>query len=223
MCSSFQTKVTSADFDNQLGREMVSQINMDLSPFEQGKRVFPHTKAPVLRLKEGCLVLEALQFSLLPSWAKEKRIKFSTHNARLESIYQKPTWREAFQKRHCIIPMTDFFEPIRTGEYANQMVRFFPKDFKIIWAVGIWEQWVSKQDGEIIESFAILTDDPVPFVKKIGHDRSPVFLQSEKIIEWLSNEDLPPEKMIQFLRSNKAIPPFEVERDRPMKEKKVGS
>jgi len=192
-----------------------------------GARILPFGKGMVVRKSKAKRQLDPMQFSLLPAWSSEKRVKFPTHNARLESwdeknkkvvwIYEKPTWRDPFKSRHCLIPMTDFIEPIYIKEFAGNMVRFFPKSGEILAAAGIWEQWISKKDGEVIESFSILTDDPIPFVKKTGHDRSPVFLKPSAFDEWLGDEEKDSKTLVQFLRDNRADLDLGVEVDRPMK------
>jgi len=160
----------------------------------------------------GKKVLTEMVFSLIPAWSKERRVKFATHNARLISeeekphheipIYQKPTWREPFAKRHCLVPMTKFIEPIYTGPLAGNMVRFFPREGQVFVAAGIWEEWVDKNTGEVVPSFSILTDDPAPYIAKMGHDRTPVFLGQAHFDEWLNAPSKKPAEWIKFLRAN---------------------
>ena len=197
-------------------------------------KVLPFQKAPVILRKNdggggGVAIerkLEEMQFSLLPSWSKTHRVKFSTHNARLESfddranqkvfVYEKPTWREAFKKRHCLVPLSGFIEPIYTGELAGNMVRFFSPGEPLLTAAGIWEQWCGA-DGEIIDSFAILTDEPVPFVSQTGHDRSPVFLEEGSFDTWLNADGMTPRDSVEFLKEKAYKPELLVEVDRPLK------
>jgi putative SOS response-associated peptidase YedK len=170
--------------------------------------------------------LSEKEFGLVPAWSKERKIKFATHNARLLSvdkktgkqapIYTKPTWREPFSKRHCLVPMDYFVEPIYSGEYAGNMVKFIPKDEEIIAAAGLWEDWVSKDTGEIVSSFAVITDDPVPFIKNAGHDRSPVFLSPKDYDEWLGTGESDPVKLLSYLQRNRSDFSWKVEIDRPM-------
>lgn len=56
-----------------------------------------------------------MRYSLVPNWSKEAKVKFATHNARLESIDEKPTWKTVFSEQHCLVPLTDFIEPILPG------------------------------------------------------------------------------------------------------------
>lgn len=55
-------------------------------------------------------------------------------------------------------------------------------------AAGIYDEWINKETGEIIPSFAIVTSDPPPFISEVGHDRCPVFLPKDMQLEWVSQE-----------------------------------
>jgi putative SOS response-associated peptidase YedK len=165
-------------------------------------------------------------FGLVPAWSPTPKVKFSTHNARLYSveektkrgnpITEKPTWRDPFKKRHCLVPMTGFIEPIYSGEFAGKMVEFKPRADDVMLAAGLWEDWVSKESGETRSTFTVLTDNPVPDIERMGHDRTPIFLEGEKAIEWLKPESKPPAEWIQFLRSNPAKMSWVATVDRPM-------
>lgn len=188
----------------------------DLAPYTD-RLIVPHTPAPVLLEREGRITLEEMKFSLVPSWAKEPRVKFATHNARLESIDEKPTWKHVFVKKHCVVPLTDFIEPIYEGEHAGHMVAFHDREGELILAAGVWEERVNKSTGEVIHSFAIITHDPPPFVAGIGHDRCPVFLDEKAAREWLSNGGSAAHALKEFLVEKQIIPDFQVENHRAMK------
>jgi putative SOS response-associated peptidase YedK len=100
------------------------------------------------------------------------------------------------------------------------MVKFFEKNHEILAAAAIWDQWVNKETGEVLESFSILTDNASLFVKKIGHDREPVFIKDTFFEEWLSCPETKGELLIKSLRSNKAQYDYDVAVDRPLKSKK---
>lgn len=194
---------------------------------EWRERILPFSKAPVVVEEDGKRLIKLMQFSLLPAWSKERKVKFATHNARLFSfdekknqdipIFEKPTWRSAFKSRHCLIPMTHFIEPIYSGSLAGHMVSFSDKSETLLVAAGLWESWVSKEDGEVIDSFTIITDDPISFVKKTGHDRSPLFLSDDAHAGWLDASSMEPKEMIEFLRDHKAKPTLQAEKDRALK------
>lgn len=146
-----------------------------------------------------------------------EKVKFATHNARIESVAEKPTWKRPFESRRALIPITRFIEPIYTGSFAGNMVQFHdPKD-STLFAAGIWDEWTDKQSGEVLESFSIITGEPPAFVAKIGHDRCPLFLKRDIADEWLEPTKKSAESLIKLLRGNIAKLELEVEVDRPMR------
>jgi len=207
MCAQYTVELQALDLETLFG----ISIAEDIPPWLE--RITPHTFAPVIT-HSG---LHSMNFSLIPSWASEKKQKFATFNARIESVADKPTWRKPFESQRCLIPISRFIEPIYEHEYAGNMVAFERKDHQPLVAAGIYDQWVDKKTGEAIDSFAMLTSPALEFVKRIGHDRSPIFLPKEAFAEWIQPEKKNPQTLISFLRQHRLNPPLMVEKDRPMK------
>ena len=226
MCASFLLRQADAKaLSEAMGARIDPNVDQDwLKLTDQVLR--PHQRAMVLVRREERTELRSMNFSLVPRWSKERRPKFATHNARLESVAEKPTWKDAFQKRPCVVPLTEFYEPIYEGDWAGHMVAFSRAESQILLAAGLWEEWIDKSNGEVLPSFAILTTDPQPSVKKIGHDRSPVFLSVEKARLWLALGDsaeshqLKPDERIAHLKANEEFYEFEVRSQRIMKSAK---
>lgn len=184
---------------------------LDAEMYDQ--RIVPYTKAPVVTQKG----FRMMNFSLIPSWSKEKKPKFATHNARLESITEKATWKKPFQSKHCLVPLTTFIEPIYENEMAGNMVQFNSPDGHIMVAAGIYDEWINKETGEVVESFAIITSEPPEFVKTIGHDRCPFFINESVFKDWLETKQQNPSEVMQLLKNAKITPPLTVAVDRPLK------
>ncbi len=119
-----------------------------------------------------------LHWGLIPSWS-EKPVGFI--NARAETLQTKPSFREAFQRRRCLIPADGFYEWEKLGKerrpYYFQMKNEAPFCF-----AGIWDEW--KKDAASITSCAIITTTPNEMLASI-HDRMPVILRSEDQDMWL--------------------------------------
>jgi len=222
MCAQYTIRVKAKALSEMFRAKLLSEMDVE------NKRVMPYQTAPVVLQEKGQRVLKEMQFSLVPSWSKEKRVKFATHNARLLSfdektksvvpIYDKPTWRDAFKRRHCLVPMSDFVEPIYTGALAGNMVAFEPTEGpKLLVAAGLWEEWISKETGEVLDSFTVITHDPVPFVEKTGHDRSPLFLPESQFDAWLATPVTDTKELVQFLMDQKQNPPLEAVKERALK------
>lgn len=109
-------------------------------------RILPSQLVPVIVKTKTGLKLTPMKFSLVPSWSEESKVKFATHNARIESITEKPTWRTPFKSQHCIVPMTGFFESVYEGPEAGHIIKFLPRDGKVLWAAGLFDYWQSKEN-----------------------------------------------------------------------------
>jgi putative SOS response-associated peptidase YedK len=72
--------------------------------------VAPTDPLPIVHydIKAGTRDLEVMRWGLIPYWAKDIKIGFSTINARAEEVATKPAFREAFQRRRCIVPLDSF-------------------------------------------------------------------------------------------------------------------
>jgi putative SOS response-associated peptidase YedK len=206
MCAQFDLKILANILSLKYGVAVPEDFAFD-------HRVTPHSTAPVITQKG----LQLMKLSLLPSWSKEPKVKFATHNARLETIDEKATWRGPFKKNHCLVPISRFVEPIYVREYAGNMVSFSEFKHELLTAAGIYDTWVNKETGEVIDSFSIITSDPPNFIKEIGHDRCPLFLKESAFPQWLSGDEKDPKKIKEFLFENRKPIEFVVEKDRPMK------
>jgi len=210
MCAQYLIRAKLIEFAKKYGLI----IGDDDQTFDE--RVVPYKLGPVVISDGKHNILKIMRFSLLPSWSKEPKVKFATHNARIETVAEKPTWKTPFKSRRCIIPISRFIEPIYINELAGNMVQFYPKDGSILSAAGIWDEWVDKKTGEVIDSFSIITDEPPEFIAKTGHDRCPVFLKEEAFAEWLDPKEKDPEELLKLLKSKNAVLDLTVEKDRPM-------
>lgn len=126
-----------------------------------------------------------LKWGLIPSWAKDDSIGAKLINARSETVDEKPSFREAFKRRRCIIPADGFYEWQRTGD-RKQPFYFRLKDDRLFGFAGLWEKWHSP-DGESLETCSILTTEANSVLKTM-HDRMPVILDPEAYDLWLDED-----------------------------------
>ena len=126
-----------------------------------------------------------LKWGLVPSWAKDVSIGMKLINARSETITEKPSFREAFKKRRCIIPADGFYEWQRK-EGRKQPFFFQMKDESPFGFAGLWERWQGV-DGQVIESCTILTTGANKVLQPV-HDRMPVILHSDDYDLWLDDD-----------------------------------
>lgn len=127
--------------------------------------------------------LGSLKWGLIPGWAKDEKIGYKMINARSETVDEKPSYRNAFLKKRCIIPMDSFYEwKLETDGKVPMRIKM--KSDEIFGAAGLWESW-KNPNGEMVHSCTILTTEANSLVKDI-HDRMPVILTRENEMEWLN-------------------------------------
>lgn len=120
--------------------------------------VYPRALGPFLRANANApreLVVGI--WGLIPAWAKTPKLTYATNNARSEELSDKPTFRDAWKKgQRCIIPAMSFDEPNwETGR--NAWWRFYRADGLPWGLAGLWNTWIDRTTGEIVESYTMLT------------------------------------------------------------------
>lgn len=163
------------------------QLQLDLQP---RYNLAPTQPAPIVREVNGHRQLSLLQWGLVPSWSKDTAIGSRLINARVETVGEKPSFRAAYRKRHCLVVADGFYEWQRL-ESGKQPWRFTLKDGGLFAFAGLWEHW--QQDGQTLETFTILTTDANDLVGRV-HNRMPVILHPDQEAPWLALEktDLSP-------------------------------
>lgn len=210
MCAQFALKIRANDLSIKYGIKVPETLETI------DDRFLPYKLALVIVKSKEDLKLVRMNFSLVPSWSKDSRVKFATHNARIETIVEKPTWKIPFKNNHCVVPLTSFYESVYQGALAGHIVEFSENSDELLFAAGIYDKWIDKSSNTILYSFSILTTTPSDFIEKNGHDRSPIFLSYEDSKKWLvmqSNEN----EMIDFLKTSNQILNLKVKKDRPLK------
>lgn len=144
--------------------------------------IAPTVQVPVIRLGERGREAVSMRWGLVPTWAKDLKGPVN-NNARAEGITEKPSFKRAFAKRRCLIPADGFYEWETLGK--TKLPWLFEIDGGVIFSfAGIWEAW-KQPDGEMLESFSIITCAPNATLAKI-HDRMPVILPADNYTAWLS-------------------------------------
>ena len=121
-----------------------------------------------------------MKWGLVPSWAKDPKVGFSAINARSETAADKPTFRGAFRRRHCLVPASGFYEWKRVGK--QKLPTLFRPTGGLFGLAGLWETW--QGDGVSVESFTILTTAANAAVMPT-HDRMPVIVAPADYGAWL--------------------------------------
>jgi putative SOS response-associated peptidase YedK len=139
--------------------------------------------------------LQFFKWGLIPFWAKDEKIGSRMINSRIETILEKPAFRNAVQKRRCLVPFDGFYEWKKTPN-GKIPYRIVLKDNGIFSVAGIWEKWKSPE-GETVFSFSVITQPPNALMEAI-HDRMPAILLPEQEQIWLA-DDISAEEALQLV------------------------
>lgn len=136
----------------------------------------------------GDNTLSLYRWGLIPSWSKDPSIGDRMINARSETLSEKPSFRNVYRRRRCLILSDGFYEWKQIpGSKGKQPVFVCFKDKRPFAFAGLWELWNSP-DGSEVRSCTIITTRPNSLLEPI-HNRMPVILPSEIYSDWLSPED----------------------------------
>ena len=156
----------------------------------------PTESVTVLRLDEaGEPELVPMRWWLTPYWAKEPSTKYSMFNAKSETAHKSPAFREPFKKRHCVVPISGFYEWQKANNAAAgasssaagaPKLPFFitPSEHAGMLLAGLWDRWHNKETGEVVESFTVLTTAAHADLEFV-HRRQPVMLSLGDAHRWL--------------------------------------
>ncbi len=152
----------------------------------------------VLTRPDGPRDLRVVTWGLVPFWAKDPKIGSRMINARMETVAEKPAFRQAFAKRRCLLPADGYYEWYPTsrltkaGKPMKQPFFIRPKDGSSLAMAGLYEIWRDPDKAE---------DDPTRFrwtctvitteaEDEVGviHDRMPMLVERERWADWLDPE-----------------------------------
>lgn len=143
--------------------------------------------AAIRNNKEGLRKLGMLHWGLVPHWAKDKKIGYKMINARSETVREKPSFRNAYRRRRCLIPVSGFYEWKKTGDKKTPYF-ISMQDADGFAFAGLWERWHENDDAEPLDSVTICTTEANNFMAGI-HQRMPVILKPGDYGDWLSRDN----------------------------------
>ena len=168
--------------------ELAVRYNLARMPHDirENFNAAPGQQMPVIVEGDGECQLEIMQWGLIPFWSKDPKIGYKLINARDDTIFDKPMWRNVILKKRCLIPADGFYEWKKILDGAKERKQPYyvhPKQLKLCSFAGVWDTW---KDAEGLEhkTYSIITTEPNKEMAAI-HDRMPVILHPEDEPQWL--------------------------------------
>lgn len=146
-----------------------------------------------------------LRWGLVPRWAADATIGNRLSNARAESVADKPSFREALQRRRCLVLADGFYEWRSAGKDGKHPYWFHLRSGAPFAFAGLWETWVppgtapAARDAATLHTVCLVTTEPNAVVAQV-HDRMPVILDPTDYGRWLHEGPLAPASVLDLLR-----------------------
>lgn len=183
---------------------------------KENYNVAPGQFMPVVTSGDGKPELDVMKWGLVPAWAKDPKIGYKLINARDDTIFNKPVWRNIILRQRCLIPADGFYEWQKITVASKEQKQPFyikPKQADLFSFAGVWE---TRKDAEGLElkTYSIITTSPNKEMKTI-HNRMPVILHQEDYTSWLEPPTQIKENLEYFLRpyEDDGLEMYEVSRD----------
>ena len=140
--------------------------------------------------------LDLLQWGLIPYWCEDPKGGRKPINAKSETVARLPSFREAYRKRRCILPVDGFYEWQATKR-GKQPYAIAMKDRSPFGIAALWENWKDPTSGEWVRTFVLLTTPANELISGI-HDRMPAILKPADYERWLGIETDPHDLLAPF-------------------------
>jgi putative SOS response-associated peptidase YedK len=157
--------------------------------------IAPSQDIPIIRDTETEREMVMARWGLIPGWSKESKSKYSTINARIESVAEKPTYRTPFKRRRCLIPADGFYEwKVVNGNKIPHHIRM--RDSSVFAFAGLWDHW--EDENESLDSCVIITT-PSNEAMKLIHERMPAIIAPAHYDIWLDSRVTDKQEIMQCL------------------------
>ena len=151
------------------------RLTSPASNLEPRYNVCPTTEIDTVIMRRGERVLAPMRWGLVPAWWSKplKELRAATFNARIETVAEKPFFRDAFRRGRCLIPVSGYYEWQNTS--GGKQPHYFTRvDGQVISFAGLWDEWKDRTSGETVKSCTMIITGPNAVVAGSGFVSAPV-------------------------------------------------
>ena len=154
-----------------------------------------------IRSEDGKRIPKMMRWGLLPFWAKDEKLSYTTFNARSEEFTTKPAFKNAWQKgQRCLVVTDGFYEWRKLDPKGkNKQPYAICMAGGMMVMAGLWEIWKDPKSGSEVLSCTILTCRPNDAMAEL-HDRMPVILAESDWPKWLGEAPATEGELLAMLK-----------------------
>jgi len=186
MCFYLQQSKTATELSNRFNASFPLADKYQPAKFING---FSHPDIPIItNLNQN--IINLANWGLIPKWAKDKKIQKSTLNARIETVCEKPSYKNVINQK-CLVLTDGFYE----WQWLDQKGRKKQKHLICLdnnqpfALAGLWNLWFDQASNIEILNFTIITQEAVGKIANI-HSRMPLILSEKTQYQWLESRNL---------------------------------
>ena len=171
------------------------QLHGEVPGYKVSYNIAPSESAPIVYRYGGHRLALLMRWGMIPKWSKEPKTKYSTINAKAETLTESKLYAGPFKHTRCLVPADGLYEWQHADD--KQPYHICEKEHRLFAFAGLWETWHEGQEDELF-SFSIIVTDANKLVSSI-HNRMPVILDQKDYETWL-NPDTDTDQLLPLLK-----------------------
>ncbi len=181
------------------GRELAAELGVPddaFSDYRPRYNIAPMQRHFIVTTEFENRKVVPARWGLVNRWAKDNSRASQCINAKAETVEARPSFRDAFKRRRCVVPADGFYE--WTGpKSARRPMWIHRADGKLILFAGLYEDWFPEKDRPET-TFTIITCEPNAVIRPI-HNRMPVILEERAADDWMNPGEADPLSLKRLL------------------------
>ena len=163
--------------------------------------IAPTQNSPIL-IDNGKRIVKSMRWGLIPSWAKDEKFGARMINARIETLLEKPSYRNLVSSKRCIVITDGYYEWRKDGV---RKIPYYLKDpeGKLLPMAGLYDVW-KHPDGYLMPSYTVITKEAQKNIATI-HNRMPVILPQDHLDNWLKTESFSVARALELAQNSQPI------------------
>ncbi len=190
MCFTYSLNTSIKSLESRFNAKINNQKHNFSNVYSVNGFTFP--EMPIIK-DSDTKSIKLYNWGLIPSWVKHDskaaEIRRFTLNARAETIFEKPSFKNSIKNKRCLIPTTGYFEWYHHTNKKKYPYLIYLASKNIFSFAGIWDEYKS-ETGDIKQTYSIITVDADDYTSKIHNSkkRMPLILKQEDEMTWLEKK-----------------------------------
>lgn len=189
MCFYTQQTAIFEEIETRFSAKVDNRDRFMKSDFVNG---FSYPNLPIIVDKTPNIISTNYIWGLIPSWSKDSEIRKNTLNARIETVEEKPSFKNSINNR-CLIVVTGYYEWRWLDEKGKEKEKYLinSQEDEIFCLAGLYSKWLNPNSGELLDTYAILTTEADKTMQYVHNHkkRMPVMLNKEDEKKWLDDSN----------------------------------